>query len=199
MREPTLREIDVKTFRRMLTPMIEVYIAAMDPPRSQLPGRQSIMQRHANHPGFRAFVVERRRALGSTVVGFIYGFHGAAGQWWHDVVASELYARSGREHSEHWLRDAYEVAELHVHPDYQGRGLGRKLLNVLCADRPESTVVLSTLDRRPETPAHRLYRSVGFADLLSNFEFPGGGPPYAVMGAPLPLVRVPLAESAKPQ
>ena len=27
----------------------------------------------------------------------------------------------------------------------------------------------------------------------------GGGPPYAVMGAPLPLVRVPLAESAKPQ
>jgi ribosomal protein S18 acetylase RimI-like enzyme len=95
------------------------------------------------------------------------------------------------------LSDAYEVAELHVHPTYQGMGLGRKLLTTLCGERPERTVVLSTLDRRPETPAHRLYRSVGFVDLLSSFEFPGGGPPYAVMGAPLPLVRVPLAESTQ--
>ncbi|MEO3783375.1 GNAT family N-acetyltransferase [Actinocorallia sp. B10E7] len=198
MREPTLREIDARTFRRMLNALLDVYIAAMNPPRSQLPGRQAIMQRHADHPRFRAFVVERRRTLGSTIVGFIYGFHGSSGQWWHDVVESELSARSGHEHAEHWLGDAYEVAELHVHPDYQGMGLGRRLLTTLCTDRPESTVVLSTLDRRPETPAHRLYRSVGFVDLLSSFEFPGGGPPYAVMGAPLPLVRVPLAGSSKP-
>ena len=198
MREPTLREIDARTFRRMLNAMIEVYVAAMDPPRGQLPGRQAIMQRHAGHPGFRALVVERRRTLGSMVVGFIYGFHGAAGQWWHDVVASELHLRGGHEHAEHWLGDSYEVAELHVHPDYQGRGLGRKLLTTLCAGRPESTAVLSTLDRRPETPAHRLYRSVGFTDLLGSYEFPGGGPPYAVMGAPLPLARVPLAEGVSP-
>lgn len=197
MREPTLREIDVKTFQRMLNALVEVYVAAMNPPRNQLPGRQAIMQRHATHPGFRAFVMERRRALGSTVVGFIYGFHGSAGQWWHDVVESELQARNGPEYTEHWLSNAYEVAELHVHPAYQGMGLGRKLLTTLCSDRPESTVVLSTLDRRPETPAHRLYRSVGFVDLLSSFEFPGGGPPYAVMGAPLPLVRVPLAKSTQ--
>ncbi|NED58401.1 GNAT family N-acetyltransferase, partial [Micromonospora aurantiaca] len=60
-------------------------------------------------------------------------------------------------------------------------------LNALCEGRPERTVVLSTLDRRPDTPARNLYRSVGMVDLLSDFEFPGGGPRYAVMGGTLPL------------
>ncbi|ROO83883.1 ribosomal protein S18 acetylase RimI-like enzyme [Actinocorallia herbida] len=190
MREPTLREIDAKTFRRLLGGLLEVYIAAMDPPPAQLPGRQSIMLRHATYPGFRALVVEQRRVFGATPVAFAYGFHGAAGQWWHDVVDRELRERSGREHATSWLSDAWEVAELHVRPDHQGQGLGRSLLTTLCAGRRERTAVLSTLDRRPQTPAQHLYRSVGFHDLLSAFEFPGGGPPYAVMGARLPLARV---------
>ncbi|MDX6743155.1 GNAT family N-acetyltransferase [Actinocorallia sp. A-T 12471] len=190
MREPTLREIDAKTFRRVLGGLLEVYVAAMDPPPAQLPGRQTIMLKHATYPGFRALVVEQRKVFGASPVAFAYGFHGASGQWWHDVVDDELRERAGYEHAASWLSDAYEVAELHVRPEYQGRGLGRTLLTTLCAGRRERTVVLSTLDRRPETPAKHLYRSVGFHDLLSEFEFPGGGPPYAVMGARLPLVRV---------
>lgn len=189
VREPTLREIDARAFRRGLNGLLDVYVAAMNPPAEQLPGRQTIMHRHATYPGFRAFVIERRRALGSTVVGFVYGFHGAPGQWWHDVVDLELVRRGGREHGATWLSDTFEVAELHVHPAYQGQGLGRRLLTTVCAERTERTVVLSTLDLRPDTPARNLYRSVGFTDLLSGFEFPGGGPPYAVMGAPLPLSR----------
>jgi ribosomal protein S18 acetylase RimI-like enzyme len=55
----------------------------------------------------------------------------------------------------------------------------------LAADRAERTAVLSTRDA--PTPARRLYRSLGFGDLLTDFVFPGGGPPYAVMGAVLPL------------
>jgi ribosomal protein S18 acetylase RimI-like enzyme len=57
----------------------------------------------------------------------------------------------------------------------------------LAAGRAESTAVLSTRD--DETPARRLYRSLGFADLLTAFLFPGGGPAYAVMGADLPLAE----------
>ncbi|GAB3668842.1 GNAT family N-acetyltransferase [Actinocorallia lasiicapitis] len=189
MREPNLRQIDVRAFRRHLNGMLDVYIAAMEPPADQLPGRHTIMHKHSTYPGFRAFVVERRRTLGTTIAGFIYGFHGAPGQWWHDVVAGELSRRDGREHAKHWLSDTFEVAELHVHPAFQGQGLGRKLLTTLCAGREERTVVLSTLDLRPDTPARNLYRSEGFTDLLSQYEFPGGGPPYAVMGAPLPLSR----------
>jgi ribosomal protein S18 acetylase RimI-like enzyme len=190
VRDPKLREIDQRAFLRRLNPMLDVYAAAMEPPNEQLPGRHTIMERHASYPGFRAFVVERRGALpvlAGPVLGFAYGFRGTRGQWWHDVVHQALSDLEGPEHAEAWLDDAFEVAELHVHPRAQGGGLGRSLLNALCEGRPERTVVLSTLDRRPDTPARNLYRSVGMVDLLSDFEFPGGGPRYAVMGGTLPL------------
>ena len=45
--------------------------------------------------------------------------------------------------------------------------------------------LLSTRDA--DTPARKLYHSLGFTDLLRSYVFPGGGPPYAVMVAPLPL------------
>ncbi|SNS18036.1 Acetyltransferase (GNAT) family protein [Actinomadura meyerae] len=192
MKDPKLREIDQRAFLRRLNPMLDVYAAAMEPPHEQLPGRHGIMERHATYPGFRAFVAERRGTLPvlpGPVQGFAYGFHGARGQWWHDVVHQALSDLEGPDHAQEWLSDAFEVAELHVHPQAQGKGLGRGLLNALCEGRPERTVVLSTLDRHPDTPARRLYRSVGMVDLLRDFEFPGGGPRYAVMGGRLPLAQ----------
>jgi ribosomal protein S18 acetylase RimI-like enzyme len=182
MRDPRIREIDARGYLRRLGGMLDVYAAAMDPPLDQLPGRRTIMERHATYPAFRSVVAERRR----TVIGFVYGFHGAPGQWWHDVVHHALSDVGGNGHAAAWLTDPFEVAELHVHPAYQGQGIGRRLLEEICAGRPESTVVLSTLDR-PNSRARRLYTSVGMTDLLTAFEFPGGGPLYAVMAAPLPL------------
>jgi GNAT superfamily N-acetyltransferase len=194
VRDPKLREIDERAFLRRLGPMLDVYAAAMDPPNDQLPGRHTIMERHASYPGFRALVAERRGALPvvpGPVLGFAYGFHGTRGQWWHDVVHQALSDLEGPEHAEAWLEDTFEVAELHVHPQAQGKGLGRGLLAALCDGRPERTVVLSTLDTSPDTPARTLYRSVGMVDLLTDFEFPGGGPRYAVMGGTLPLAPYP--------
>ena len=182
MMEPRIREIDIRGYLRRLGAILDVYTAAMDPPFEQLPGRRTIMERHATYPAFRAFVAERRR----NVVGFVYGFHGELGQWWHDVVYHALTEAGGSGHAGVWLTDPFEVAELHVHPDYQGRGIGRRLLEEVCAGRPEATVVLSALDQ-PGSRARRLYQSVGMTDLLTDFEFPGGGPRYAVMAAPLPL------------
>ncbi|WP_067478231.1 GNAT family N-acetyltransferase [Actinomadura hibisca] len=196
MREPRLREIDRRAFLRRLRPVLEVYAAAMRPPADQLPGRHTIMDRHASYPGFRALVAERRGPLPGlppAVRGFAYGFHGERGQWWHDVVRGALVQVGGEEHAAGWLDDPFEVAELHVHPDAQGQGLGRALLTGLCAGRTERTVVLSTLHRADDTPARRLYRSVGMVDLLTDFEFPGGGPRYAVMGGRLPLAPYPAA------
>ncbi|HUR08141.1 MAG TPA: GNAT family N-acetyltransferase, partial [Nonomuraea sp.] len=119
------------------------------------------------------------------IVGFAYGFRGAPGQWWHDVVFRALESRAGREAAEAWLGNAFELAEIHMHPDYQGKGIGRAMITTLCAGRPERSAVLSTHDR--PTMARHLYASMGFTDLLSPFLFPGGYEQYAIMGRRLPL------------
>jgi ribosomal protein S18 acetylase RimI-like enzyme len=180
-----------------------VYAAAMSPPDRTLSGREAIMDRHAASPGFRGLTAH----VDGRLAGFTYGFHGESGQWWHDMVAAALATRSGAGISATeyagddapcaWLDDSFEIAELHVLPPWQGRGIGRSLLLSLASGREERTAVLSTADA--PTRARRLYRGVGFTDLLTDFRFSGSEPPYAVMGALLPLVAtVTLPRSRRP-
>jgi ribosomal protein S18 acetylase RimI-like enzyme len=176
-------ELGADGFLAGLHQLVPVYAAAMRPEPGQLPGRRATMERHATYPDFRALAVCAHP--GGPVIAFAYGFRGEAGQWWHDLVVSGVTARLGAPLARAWMQHALEIAEVHVHPDHQGRGIGRGMLLRLTAGRPERTAVLSTRDA--ETTARRLYRSVGFTDLLTAFSFPGDGPPYAVMGAVLPL------------
>jgi ribosomal protein S18 acetylase RimI-like enzyme len=183
-RELSICELSPGEFTARLDQLIRVYAAAMRPSADMLPGRRSIMIGHATYPGFRALTVAQNGS-GETV-GFGYGFRGVPGQWWHDTVARALNSAHGAAVAGAWLHDSFEVAELHVVPEYQGRGIGSGLLLRLTSGRPERTALLSTRDA--DSPARRLYRGVGFTDLLTGFEFfPGGEPPYAVMGAELPL------------
>jgi GNAT superfamily N-acetyltransferase len=178
----TLTELGAARFVAAVDKMLAVYTAAMNPAPTQLSGRRSIMARHAANPGFRALAVLDEAG---EPVAFSYGFHGEAGQWWHDMVNYALAATSGADVAGQWLSDSFEVAELHVKPAYQHQGLGRSLLYRLTADLVERNALLSTHDS--ESPARHLYRSAGFVDLLTAYRFSGGDPPYAVMGAPLPL------------
>jgi ribosomal protein S18 acetylase RimI-like enzyme len=184
MRPPlSISQLSPGEFTARLDQLISVYAAAMRPPSELLTGRRSIMAGHAANPGFRAFAVtDDGRAIG-----FGYGFHGAPGQWWHDTVGRALAGTCGSATATAWLGDSFEVAELHVSPEWQGQGIGTDVLLTLASGRPERTALLSTPDT--ESPARRLYRGVGFADLLTGFHFsPGSGErPYAVMGAELPL------------
>jgi ribosomal protein S18 acetylase RimI-like enzyme len=207
---PELRELSAEQFAAELDALAEIYALAMAAPAVELPGRMSIMQRHAGHPAFRAVVAvqpseqDRPDRDGATagdrrvLIGFAYGFHGLAGQWWHDVVTDNLTARRGREAAGQWLGDSFEFAEVHVRPDHQARGTGRAMMHALAAGRPERTAVLST--PHGQTRARRLYGSLGFVDLLPAFSFPGAGPAYAIMGAVLPLRGAPPpdARSASP-
>lgn len=151
----------------------------MRPPPDQIAGRYPIMAGHTVNPGFRALTA----TVDGTLAGFCYGFHGTPGQWWHDRVRFAL----GQPGAGEWLADCLEVAELHVLPEYQGRGIGSRLLRDLTTGRSERTAVLSTRDS--ETVARRMYRGYGFTDLLTGFLFDGMMPAYAVMGAELPLLR----------
>ena len=194
--ELSVCELSPGEFTTRVDRLIAVYAAAMRPPAEMLPGRRSIMVAHAAYPGFRALTAAENGS-GETV-GFGYGFRGAAGQWWHDTVARALTSAHGAPVAAAWLYDSFEVAELHVVPEYQGRGIGTDLLLRLTSGRPERTALLSTRDA--DSPARRLYRGVGFTDLLTGFAFfPGGEPPYAVMGAELPLRARTRPESRSPK
>jgi ribosomal protein S18 acetylase RimI-like enzyme len=182
------RELGPGEFRSSIRALVGVYAAAMNPPDRTLSGREAIMERHAASPGFRGFTA----LVDGRLAGFTYGFHGETGQWWHDMVAAALATRSGSAAPTTegtgpggWLDDTFEIAELHVLPLWQGNGIGRSLLLSVTDGRPERTAVLSTADA--PTRARRLYRGVGFTDLLTDFRFSGTEPPYAVMGAMLPL------------
>lgn len=197
----TYRELGPREFRGAIHALVAVYAAAMNPPDRTLSGREAIMDRHAASPGFRGLTA----LVDGRVAGFTYGFHGENGQWWHDMVAAALATRSGGSSAGFgdteapcaWLDDSFEIAELHVLPPWQGQGIGRSLLLSLAAGRPERTAVLSTADA--PTRARRLYRGVGFTDLLTDFRFSGGEPPYAVMGATLPLLTdATVPRSARP-
>ena len=79
---------------------------------------------------------------------------------------------------------------MHVLPQFQGGGIGRRLLTSLAASVRHRAILLSTPDA--DTRAFRLYRSLGFVDLARGHLFPGDARPFAILGARLPLGRAAL-------
>ncbi|GAA2469719.1 GNAT family N-acetyltransferase [Streptomyces mauvecolor] len=142
--------------------------------------RRHIVLRHLSYPG--------ARALGATtadgrLAGFVYGMPNDRAHWWSTVV--EPYLRNNG--AEWWLDDSFVITELHVHPAFQGRGLGRALITTITDTATEPRSILSAIDT--ESPARALYRGLGYVDLAGQVHFPSAARPYAVMGAPLPLLR----------
>ena len=121
---------------------------------------------------------------GERLVGITYGYRGGTGQWWHDEVRRGLTGVDPAAATQ-WLGDYFELTELHVHPDAQGRGIGRAMLHRLLSSLDIPRVLLST----PEGPtrALRLYHSLGFTDLLRHYRFAGDPRPFAVLGRNLPV------------
>ncbi|WP_030195353.1 GNAT family N-acetyltransferase [Streptomyces sp. NRRL S-87] len=143
--------------------------------------RRHIVQRHMTYPGARAlgaFAEDDAR-----LVGFVYGMPNDRMHWWSTVV--EPYLRVQGEDG--WLDGSFTITELHVHPGFQGRGVGRGLITRITDGAAESRSILSAIDI--ESPARGLYRALGYRDLARRVYFPSAPQPYAVMGAPLPLLR----------
>ncbi len=184
-----LSELRPEEFLGEIDVLSAIYANAMDADESLLPGRRELMRRHVEHPAFHALHARARAADPACgewpVVAFAYGFHGQPGQWWYDAVWTALSRATSHAYAASWLADCVEVAEVHVRKSHQHAGIGTSMIMELTTGRPERTAVLSTPDR--DTTARRLYRRLGFSDLVTGYSFPGGSPPYAVMGAVLPL------------
>jgi ribosomal protein S18 acetylase RimI-like enzyme len=179
-----LAPIDAQHFGQRAGEAASIYGAAMQRSPEVVVQRRDLIALHVTYRGFvAAGAFENATGLdddaAAQLVGFGYGYQGAAGQWWHDIVAGAL----GRVSAARWLRDGFELAELHIHPDHQGRGYGRALLTDVLSRATAAHAVLSTPD--VESPARALYRSYGFSDLRWAFQFPGSTEAYAIMGIDL--------------
>lgn len=144
--------------------------------------------------GIRRYIVQRHmtcrgaRALGAftedgALTGFVYGMPNDRSHWWSTIV--EPYLRAAEQ--EDWLDGSFVITELHVHPGFQGHGVGRALITRITDSAAEKRSILSAIDT--ESPARGLYRALGYTDLARRVHFPSASLPYAVMGAPLPLLR----------
>ncbi|MGB6209929.1 GNAT family N-acetyltransferase, partial [Mycobacterium sp.] len=110
-------------------------------------------------------------------------------QWWQQQVVAGLQ-RGGFPGPEiaRLMGSYFELTELHIHPRAQGRGLGEALARRLLADRGEANVLLSTPEINGEANrAWRLYRRLGFIDIIRGYHFTGDPRAFAILGRKLPL------------
>jgi ribosomal protein S18 acetylase RimI-like enzyme len=102
------------------------------------------------------------------------------GLWWREQIARPLTA----EQQAYWLTDAFELAELHVHPSAQGHRLGSELHDQLVRNQPHPRALLSVMHRSER--ARQLYSSRGWQTLIEDIRFSTEpGTPFSLLGLAL--------------
>ncbi|OBG33486.1 N-acetyltransferase [Mycobacterium sp. E3198] len=191
-----LIDLPPNDMERRLSDALRVYVEAMRYPRGTENQRAAMWLEHIRRRGWQgvaAVEAEAAEAPGdlsnAPLLGVAYGYPGAPGQWWQQQVVLGLQ-RGGSPPAEiSRLMDSYfELTELHIHPRAQGRGLGEALTRRLLAAREEKNVLLSTPETNGEpNRAWRLYRRLGFTDVIRGYHFAGDPRAFAILGRALPL------------
>jgi ribosomal protein S18 acetylase RimI-like enzyme len=189
---------------RRLSDALGVYVDAMRYPRGTENQRAAMWLEHTRRRGWQAVAaVEVPEAAApveitegptgelsnAPLLGVAYGYPGAPGQWWQQQVVLGLQ-RGGLPSQEiaRLINSYFELTELHIHPRAQGRGLGEALVRRLLACRSEQNVLLSTPETNGEANrAWRLYRRLGFIDIIRRYHFAGDPRAFAILGRALPL------------
>ena len=186
--------------QRRLADALSVYVDAMQYPAGTENQRAAMWLEHTRRHGWQAVAaVEVDAPAGDTpsaaelseapLLGVAYGYCGAPDQWWQQQVVAGLQ-RGGFPGPEitKLMSSYFELTELHILPRAQGRGLGEALARRLLADRSEANVLLSTPEANGEANrAWRLYRRLGFTDVIRGYHFTGDPRAFAILGRRLPL------------
>lgn len=170
--------------------LVDLYIAAMDYPVNVRAQRISSWRQEALSPGFTAIAA----VADDTIIGIAYGMLGQRERWWDQQLRRALAMQGGPSKSEKELLQSYfEVAEIHVLPSYQGRGIGARLLRELLRLAPAKFALLSTPEvEHEDNGAFKLYRKFGFSDVARNYLYPADPRPFAILGRSLPLSASPM-------
>lgn len=192
-----LIDLPAKEMERRLGDALSVYVDAMRYPKGTEHQRAAMWLEHTRRRGWKAVAAvevptEQPSAAelsNAALVGVAYGYPGAPGQWWQQQVVLGLQ-RSGFPPPaiDRLMNSYFELTELHIHPRAQGRGLGEALTRRLLAGLDERHVLLSTPENNGEANrAWRLYRRLGFTDVIRSYHFAGDPRAFAILGRALPL------------
>jgi ribosomal protein S18 acetylase RimI-like enzyme len=200
-----LIDLPPNEMERRLGDALSVYVDAMRYPRGTVNQRAAMWLEHVRRRGWQGVAAVEtaetpNRAPNEGVpptgelsdaplLGVAYGYPGAPGQWWQQQVVLGLQrGGSAPQDIARLMTSYFELTELHIHPRAQGRGLGEALARRLLAGRSEQNVLLSTPETDGESNrAWRLYRRLGFADVIRGYHFAGDPRAFAILGRALPL------------
>jgi ribosomal protein S18 acetylase RimI-like enzyme len=196
-----LIDLSPDDMRHRLGDALSVYVGAMRYPRGTEDQRASMWLEHTRRHGWKGVAAVETAAAAATppdlsaapLLGVAYGYCGAPDQWWQQQVVQGL-RRAGRSASDidGLMTSYFELTELHINPPAQGRGIGEALARRLLSGRAEANVLLSTPEIDGETNrAWRLYRRLGFSDVIRGYHFAGDPRPFAILGRRLPLADTP--------
>jgi ribosomal protein S18 acetylase RimI-like enzyme len=190
--------------QRRLGDALAVYVDAMRYPRGTEDQRASMWVEHTRRHGWKGVAAVEVPDLGdfadapdrsapalatAPLLGVAYGYCGAPDQWWQQQVVAGLHrVGADRMRIAELMTSYFELTELHIAPHAQGRGLGEALARRLLAGRGEAHVLLSTPEINGESNrAWRLYRRLGFTDIIRGYHFAGDPRAFAILGRALPL------------
>jgi ribosomal protein S18 acetylase RimI-like enzyme len=198
-----LIDLSPSDMQRRLGDALGVYVDAMRYPRGTEDQRASMWLEHTRRSGWTAVAAvetptddgdgpdatDPATLSAAPLIGVAYGYCGAPDQWWQQQVVQGLQrGGTGAARIAELVTSYFELTELHIHPNAQGRGLGEALARRLLAGRTEPQVLLSTPEINGEANrAWRLYRRLGFTDVIRGYHFAGDPRPFAILGRELPL------------
>lgn len=201
-----LIDLSPDDMKRRLPEALRVYVDAMRYPRGTEEQRAALWLEHTRRAGWKCVAAVDVAGAGESCTGappapatadlvdaplqgIAYGYSGAPDQWWQQQVISGLQRVGASPGNIAELMASYfELTELHIEPSAQGQGLGEALTRRLLAGRAEAHVLLSTPEINGEANrAWRLYRRLGFTDVIRGYHFAGDPRPFAILGRPLPL------------
>jgi ribosomal protein S18 acetylase RimI-like enzyme len=189
----TLIDLSPSDMAHRLSEALGVYVDAMRYPQGTEDQRASMWLEHTHRRGWKAVAaLDDTAGTGGTadpMLGVAYGYCGAPDQWWQQqVVAGLRRSGAGHAHISELMGSYFELTEVHIHPRAQGRGLGEALVRRLLDNRRERHVLLSTPEINGEANrAWRLYRRLGFIDIIRGYHFAGDPRTFAILGRSLPL------------
>lgn len=198
-----LIDLSPDDMQRRLPDALRVYVDAMRYPRGTEELRSPLWLEHTRRAGWKAVAAVESAGhqddFGAPatppiltdlpLLGIAYGYRGAPDQWWQQQVLEGL-RRIGtpQDRIAELTANYFELTELHIDPRAQGQGLGEALTRRLLTGCDESHVLLSTPEINGEdNRAWRLYRRLGFFDVIRGYHFAGDPRAFAILGRTLPL------------